>query len=187
MGIQWPLGRPLCLFAIFAQQALPDVTVQALLLLTIQRYIQLRYPIVPCERLNRYNSLKLGALWVISPLFWCSCMIAFAQRGLIDSTVHCHFDFPGLAFVLGKDVVFSVLPLVFIVFLNTRSILFLYNKKHRMLNRTRSVRFMSAPTLKVTKNIRTYGSNSGAAARRMRSKSMMNKNKRPNSKCDDKV
>lgn len=188
MDIRWPFGPHLCLLSLFSQLALPDITVQALLFLTIQRFTQLRFPMTTSERFTACNIIKLSLLWSFSIFFWCVYTASLARHGFLDTSERCHLDYPNLAFVLFKVCLFSVAPLILIITLNASSISFLYNKKYRLLNRTRTQRFMSAPTLKISKNgPKSYSGSAGQTNRRMRSKSMMNKNKRRNSKPDDKV
>ena len=176
--MKWPLGLPICLLSQFSQLALPDVTIQALLFLTIQRYTQLRYPMVTCERLNACNLFKLGLLWSLSSIFWCVCLAVLISRGTIyilkldissfekiinfyrinkkgflDMNV-CNLEYPNLTFVLVKETLTSVVPLVAIVFLNAHSIVYLYNKKYRLLSRTRAYRFIYLWKLLMTFHLR---------------------------------
>lgn len=66
----------------------------------------------------------------------------------------CNLEYPNLTFVLVKETLTSVVPLVAIVFLNAHSIVYLYNKKYRLLSRTRAYRFIYLWKLLMTFHLR---------------------------------
>lgn len=182
----------MCLVSLFFQFTLPDVTAIALLFLTLQRYLQLNRPIATSEKMDVSNSAKLCLLWSLIVLFWLVCLLVFVAKDLFD-IAKCDIN-PSLRFVIAKECLFSLGPCILIIILNARSMAFLYNKKHRILNKksfnSRQLRIASAPNLKLSGGVKV-GSKTNYVNKRMmiRSKSVMNKMKvaRRNSKCDDKV
>lgn len=127
----WPYGALSCLFSLFIQYALPDTTILALVFLTIQRFLQIKSPIKQTEEINMQNFFKLFLLWFLTLTFWMISLLAFFLNNQFDQDL-CTIR-PSLVFILVKEVLLGILPLVLISILNFKSIHFLYAKQKKFM------------------------------------------------------
>nr|QVK45746.1 G protein-coupled receptor [Proales similis] len=130
---KWPFDERSCLISIYMQYAIPDTTILALLVLTVHRFLQIRSPFRLQERMSFANWIKLLAPWLLCASFWLVSicwMVHNSQVSYDECNIH-----PTFCFKQTKVLVFGLIPIVIIIFLNSWSI-FSLSKTGRRLKKS---------------------------------------------------
>lgn len=137
---KWPFSRQSCLFFVFVQYAMPDTTLLSVVVLSINRYLQMKNLKLNSkyEKINFFNLTKLIGVWVFASIFWINtiiCMIYLNQF----SFDRCDIE-PSFIYKISKVLIFGLIPLVLIIYLNVLSM--------NILNQNSKKFLVSSATLK---------------------------------------
>jgi hypothetical protein len=119
-----------CIFSIFIQYSMVDLTILVLLAVSFQRYFQLSLSANLSEKLSiRANKVKILVASLLSPVIWILLIIYYHAKNQIDFEL-CLIKH-SFIFSLIKEIFISIMPIIMIVYLNTKSMLMLKNKKRK--------------------------------------------------------
>ena len=136
----WPFGHVTCIIAVFIEYSIPDTTIFALLVLSIHRFLQLKYPFNVKEQIDCFNIFKLLISWFLTSIFW-----SFSIWSLI---IHDQYDFilcdlnPVYQFIIVKESFINILSIALMVVFNLVLLLFLFSKY-----KAQNIKFKSKPQL----------------------------------------
>lgn len=120
-----------CLFSVFIQYSMVDLTILALLAISFQRYFQLSRSANVSEKLTKLNNkLKILIASIFSPLIWILLLIYYNFNNRIDFEL-CLIKH-SLMFSLIKEIFINIIPIIMIIYLNTKSMLMLKDKKRKL-------------------------------------------------------
>jgi hypothetical protein len=121
----------ICLFSIFIQYSMVDLTILALLVISFQRYFQLSRSVKLSEKLTKLNNqLKILIASFLSPVIWILLLIYYHFKNRIDFEL-CLIKH-SLIFSLIKEIFINIMPIIMIIYLNTKSMLMLKDKKRKL-------------------------------------------------------
>jgi hypothetical protein len=129
----WPLDKITCVFFVFIQYAVPDVTGYALLSLSFHRFMLIVFPFKCKESLNNtLNIILLSSPWIFTLTVWMICITILILHNQFNFT-KCDLS-PSTDFIIYKELFINILTIFLILILNFYLIHLLNMKKKKFVN-----------------------------------------------------
>lgn len=123
----WPLKQYVCIFWVINDYASCTVSICNLLLVTIQRFNHLVFPLKTSEKMDKLKVTLIALSWIIPYLFWSISALAINLQNDPNST-ECYFMYT-FTYVLLSDLFMYILPTFILILLSFLTILALHKRK----------------------------------------------------------
>ena len=127
----WPLGYTLCAFWIVVDYSTCTVNLTSIFILTLQRYLLIKYPFAVSEKLTHLKIFIILIPWISGFSYWAISVMIITKNDTFDY-INCYFT-STFIYVITSDIIAFFLPIILITIF---SILTIYelNLKRRKTN-----------------------------------------------------
>ncbi|RNA17429.1 histamine H3 receptor-like, partial [Brachionus plicatilis] len=112
----WPLGEATCIFWVINDFSIGTVSIYSLLLMSIHRFRQLKWPLVVNENMTRDKYFILIGKWILIYAFWGLSVVLITRQNF--ESRNCYFTYT-FTYVLVADSVGYFLPVLSVFVMNT--------------------------------------------------------------------
>lgn len=122
----WPLKQFVCIFWVINDYSSCTVSIFNLLLVTIQRFQHLIWPLHTSEKINKIKVCLIAGTWILAYMFWSiSVLIIYLQKD--PNSTECYFS-AAFIFILLSDIFVFILPISILVILSFLTIIALVKR-----------------------------------------------------------
>ena len=88
----WPLGYSSCVFWVIVDYSTSTINLINILLLTIQRYLLIKYPYSTKEKLTKLKIILILSVWFICYSYWATSVLIITSVPEFDP-LNCYFTY----------------------------------------------------------------------------------------------
>ncbi|CAF1013475.1 unnamed protein product [Brachionus calyciflorus] len=155
----WPLGEGLCLFWVINDYSIGTVSIYSLLLMSIHRFRQLKWPLKVNENMSKEKYALIFGKWILIYLFWGLSVILVTRSNF--NPENCYFT-STFAYVISADSVGYFLPVIAVfltnifVYLELRKNFKKRNIKLGAIKKTRVLKELQTQINSVSRNLEKF-------------------------------
>ena len=112
----WPLGKATCIFWVINDFSIGTISIYSLLLMSVHRFRQLKWPLVVTEAMNKEKYFILIGKWIGIYIFWGLSVILITRKDF--NSRNCYFTYT-FSYVLVADSVGYLIPVLSVFVMNT--------------------------------------------------------------------
>lgn len=128
----WPLGYSSCVFWVIVDYSTSTINLINIMLLTIQRYLLIKYPYSTKEKLTKLKIMLILSVWLICYSYWATSVLIITSVPDFDP-LNCYFTYT-FSYVLTSDLAAYGTPVVLITIFSILTMIELKKNRKSLTN-----------------------------------------------------